>query len=76
MLAIFNELQSVDALRETKTMLILLHNGKMQLIFGQNWARKYAIRDVCSCSLGFYNVLFGMIFLISCGIDYLLTLSK
>ena len=57
-------------------MLILLHNGKMQLIFGQNWARNDAIRGVCSRSFGFYNILFGMIFLISCGIDYLITLSK
>ena len=58
-----------------KTMSILLRNGKMQLIFGQNWARN-AIRGVCSRSFGFYNILFGMMFLITCGIGYLLTLSK
>ena len=27
-------------------------------------------------SFGFYNILFGIMFLISCGIDYLMTLSK
>ena len=57
-------------------MSILWHNGEMRLILGQNEARKYAVRDVCSRSFGFYNILFGMMFIIPCGIDYLINLTK
>ena len=57
MLATFKELKSCVALRDSIIMSILLRNEKMQLILGQNKARKYAIRGVCSHSFGFYNIL-------------------
>ena len=57
-------------------MSILLHNGEMRLNLGQNQARKHSIRDVCSRSFGFYNILFGTKSIIPCGIGYLITLSK
>ena len=34
-----------------------------------HWARNYAIRGACSLPFGLYNILVGMMFLISCGID-------